>query len=418
MHLKHSTNFQVLSIVRTLYFQVWPFTGNRACFSATIFIMSHERIFFLHKKVFRRHLSAFLFAVPLLILLFCSGIPAAEEFFNIEARRWVEAENIFRSDSHWQGGDGATSIDLGNGRVLWLFGDSFIDIAGTGSRRSSDLVRNSLAVQTGYDPSTASMKFFWNMREGKPGAFFAHKGDKWFWPASGIMLGRHLIIFLMEIRTAENELGFEACGWKAVWIDNPEEEPDRWKLTYLISPQMKGLVVGSGNPLLEKGFLTVFAADSSDRAVYLVRWPESSAATGTLTNPQWWAGDRAGWERKKNVRPERIISDGQMEFSVQYQAQLGRYLQVQTLSVMNPCLTMASAKSLTGPWSTKTCFFTPGEQGSPELLIYAGKSHPALKGADMVFTYVVNTTKEDSLLDDMSIYFPVMLKGRIVCDQR
>jgi len=39
-----------------------------------------------------------------------------------------------------------------------------------------------------------------------------------------------------------------------------------------------------------------------------------------------------------------------------------------------------------------------------------------LKGADMVFTYVANTTKEDKLLNDTGIYFPVMLKGRIVRD--
>jgi hypothetical protein len=84
---------------------------------------------------------------------------------------------------------------------------------------------------------------------------------------------------------------------------------------------------------------------------------------------------------------------------------------------MNPCLAMASAVSMTGPWSAQTCFFTPHEQGSPKLLIYAGKSHPMLKGADMVFTYVVNTTKEDLLFNDMSIYFPTMLKGRIVSDR-
>jgi hypothetical protein len=50
------------------------------------------------------------------------------------------------------------------------------------------------------------------------------------------------------------------------------------------------------------------------------------------------------------------------------------------------------------------------------MMIYAGKSHPMLIGADMVFTYVVNTTKEKMLLEDMSIYFPIMLKGQITAD--
>ncbi len=143
--------------------------------------------------------------------------------YRIEAARWEAAEKIFRSDPRWLGGDGAASVDLGHGRVLWLFGDSFIDPSGSGSRRTSDLVRNSIAVQTGYDPTNASMQFAWKMKDGKPAAFFARQGENWFWPASGIMVGNRLLIFLMEVGTAGNELGFEARGWKAVLINNPQE---------------------------------------------------------------------------------------------------------------------------------------------------------------------------------------------------
>ncbi len=348
--------------------------------------------------------------------------PAAQEVaapWRIEATRWEEAERIFHGDPRWQGGDGATAIDLGGGRVLWLFGDSFIDPSASGSRSLSMLARNSIAIQTGYDPSTADMKFYWKTNGSKPAAFFAAKGDSWYWPASGIMLGRHLIVFLMEIQaTKKNALGFETRGWKAVWIDNPQDDPDRWRLTYLISPQRQGLLVGSGNPIVVDGFLQVFAADETDRAVYLVRWPVSRARTGTLTAPQWWMGGKAGWAAGKDnrARPERIFAEGQMEFTVEYLPSEKRYLQIQTLSVMNPCLAWATAHATTGPWSEKKCFFTPAEQGRPDIVIYAGKSHPMLKGSDMVFTYVANTTKEDKLLNDMSIYFPVMLKGRIVRD--
>ncbi|MEN6475027.1 MAG: hypothetical protein ABFD81_13515 [Syntrophaceae bacterium] len=338
--------------------------------------------------------------------------------WRIEATRWEEAEKIFHGDPRWLGGDGATAVDLGAGRVLWLFGDSFIDTQSTGSRSLSALARNSIAIQTGYDPSVAGMKFYWNTKDGKPAAFFAPKGDTWYWPASGIMLGRHLLIFLMEIGTSKNVLGFETRGWKAVWIDNPQEEPDRWNLTYLISPQRQGLLVGSGNPLLVDGFLQVFAAAEKDRSVYLVRWPVRLARTGTLTGPQWWAGEKAGWMGHKEgaAKPRRISAEGQMEFTVEYLPREKRYLQVQTLSVMNPCLAFAVAPATTGPWSEKSCFCTPAEQGRPDILIYAGKSHPMLTGADMVFTYVANTTREDKLLNDMSIYFPIMLKGRIVKD--
>ncbi|MEW6332656.1 MAG: DUF5005 domain-containing protein, partial [Thermodesulfobacteriota bacterium] len=192
----------------------------------------------------------------------------------IEAARWPEAEKLFRSDVRWRGGDGASSVDLGDGRVLWLFGDSFIDPSRSGVRRASDLVRNSIAIQTGYDPASAAIRFAWKMKGGKPAAFFERPGKNWFWPASGVMVGKRLLIFLMEVGTAANELGFEARGWKAVLIHNPQADPDRWRLTYLISPQRSALIVGSGTPLWEGGFLNVFATDGRDGAVYLVRWPE------------------------------------------------------------------------------------------------------------------------------------------------
>jgi hypothetical protein len=106
-----------------------------------------------------------------------------------------------------------------------------------------------------------------------------------------------------------------------------------------------------------------------------------------------------------------------MEFTVEYASGLGRYLRVQTGDFLNPCLAFATALALTGPWSASACFFSPPEQGSPELLIYAGKSHPMLAGADMVFSYVVNTTSFDRIFSDMTIYFPILLKGRILTDQ-
>jgi hypothetical protein len=343
------------------------------------------------------------------------GISTEPPAFRIEARRWEEAEKIFHSDPRWLGGDGATSVDLGDGRLLWLFGDSFIDLTGAGVRRATDFVRNSIAIQTGYDPSKARMQFFWKMKGPEPAAFFTRSGESWLWPSSGIMVGKRLLIFLMKIQKAENELGFDVSGWKAVWIENPGKTPDQWKLTWLISPQQDNLIVGSGNPILENGFLFVFAADSRNRDVYLVRWSEEAARAGTLTAPRWWAGDHAGWAgpEDRGSEPRRIMEKGQMEFTVEYSPERKTYLQVQTLDIMDPCVAFSTAGSITGPWSSRACFFAPPEKGIAGNLIYAGKSHPMLSGSEMVFTYVVNSTKEENLLKDMSIYFPVVLKGRI-----
>jgi hypothetical protein len=103
-----------------------------------------------------------------------------------------------------------------------------------------------------------------------------------------------------------------------------------------------------------------------------------------------------------------------MEFTVHYSPLLKQFLQIQTRSFQDPSMALRAATDITGPWSPLQNFYKPIEAGQPNLIIYAGKSHPELTGADIVFTYVVNSTDYGRLLRDHRIYYPVFLKGHIV----
>jgi hypothetical protein len=81
-----------------------------------------------------------------------------------------------------------------------------------------------------------------------------------------------------------------------------------------------------------------------------------------------------------------------MEFIVHYEPRLTGFLQIQTKSLQEPSMAMRWAASLYGPWSPMKDFYRPVEAGQSDTLIYAGKSHPYLTGADIIFTYAVNTT--------------------------
>ena len=83
------------------------------------------------------------------------------------ATPWQEADFLFRGDRQWVGGDGAYSIDLENGSVLWLFADSVIDPSASHSRKSDNatMISNTVAIQKGYDPSTAEITFYWQTCE-------------------------------------------------------------------------------------------------------------------------------------------------------------------------------------------------------------------------------------------------------------
>ena len=68
----------------------------------------------------------------------------AEEFA-MRGVAWPEADQLFRRDTRWRGSDAANSIDLGEGRVLWTFGDSFVDnnpVAAQRQRKTARFIRN------------------------------------------------------------------------------------------------------------------------------------------------------------------------------------------------------------------------------------------------------------------------------------
>ena len=67
--------------------------------------------------------------------LFCCPATASD-LPCFDATTWPEADALFLGDDYWIGADGASSVDLGDGRTLWLFADTWVDPSGARSRRS------------------------------------------------------------------------------------------------------------------------------------------------------------------------------------------------------------------------------------------------------------------------------------------
>src|SRR5438552_14633818 len=102
---------------------------------------------------------------------------------------WPEADRLFHQDPLWLGADGAYSIDLGAGRSLWLFGDTFVATSPAALRTESSMPRNTIAVQEGRNPASATMRFFWGSNAaGKPTSFFPDGPNGWIWPCDGVRL--------------------------------------------------------------------------------------------------------------------------------------------------------------------------------------------------------------------------------------
>lgn len=328
------------------------------------------------------------------------------------ATPWREADKLFRSDPNWLGADGAFSIDLGSDRVLWLFGDTFVARKPGDARRVAAFVRNTVAIQTGYDPSHASMKFYWRTTKGAPAEIFESQGKIWMWPSSGIRVGNRLLLFCSRIATdhTKNSLGFQSAGWVAFLVSNPEDEPTAWSLQKVMDG--RGKIVLASSILREGNFVYLVGVSDPNHDLYLARLSAKAVEQGSLGALEWWSGQH--WQPSESSS-KPVIREAATEASVQRDPRGAGFLEINSQGFGATNIVMRCALHLEGPWSAPQEIYRPPESNAPDAFVYAGKSHPELKGADLVITYAANESDE-KLATDMSIYFPRFVRVQLAHD--
>lgn len=329
-----------------------------------------------------------------------------------EAAAWREADQLFRSDSHWLGADVASSVALGKDRILWMFGDTLIDPSGSGSRKNSTMVSNSVAIQTGSDPSKSTIDFYWgNDSDENTTAMFPDRGDESLWFGSGVRVEDRLLLFFSRtIRNTGTGLGFQSVGGAAVVIENPDAEPSAWVVRPLDMPTNHlGIALGFAASFRLGDY--VYALGSQDpvksHPVFAARWPSDLARQGKLLEPEWWAGDRIGWVPDASSTSRwPLFENGQSELTIHYDETAQRFLSVHTKGFGHADVMMRASPTLTGTWSKPQIVYRPPENNRPVIWIYAGKAHPELTGADLVLTYATNTPQFADVIDGDPIYYP------------
>jgi uncharacterized protein DUF4185 len=322
------------------------------------------------------------------------------------ASPWPQADKLFHSDPLWLGADGAFSVDLSNHRVLWLFSDTFVAHHPGEDRKHAAFLHNTVAIQSGYDPSQASIRFYWRHAKQGPSEIFPSEENEWMWPLSGIRIGNRLLLFCTRVAAdnAKGSLGFKTVGWNAFWVTNPNSEPSLWKL--------KDAAKSTGNKMMasavlqEGSFVYLFGESEPQHDLYLARVNATALAAGRFGPLQWWSGNR--WQTSATSRhPVQLAAA--TETSVQRDPARNGFIEIYSRGFGATDIVMRRAQSLTGPWSPPRSIYRPPESSAPGAFVYAGKSHPELKGADLVLTYAANGPIE-KVLKDMGLYFPRFVK--------
>jgi hypothetical protein len=323
---------------------------------------------------------------------------------------WPEADPLFRNDPSWIGADAAYSVDLGGGRILWLFGDSFIAKSAARSRSNSWFVRNSVAIQSGSaDPSSAQVSFAWRSTSGQASSFFPESGSHWFWPLGGVRLASRLVLFLLEEKSVTTGLGFESVVTRIFFVTNPDDPPLNWVLVDGNLPAFSFPIAFGAAVVRDGSYVYAFGdKEPGDHSVYLARFDVAALDAGDASSPLFFAGGT--WVKSPASAPDvifpstSILDNPPTEFSVQKRAD-GSWLAVHTVGFGATSIAVRTAPAPTGPWSLPCLTFTPPESGKAGVLVYAAKAHPELGGGSILITYATNGGLAQ-VVSDMSLYFP------------
>jgi hypothetical protein len=329
-----------------------------------------------------------------------------------------ELERLFREGTNgWLGGDCAFSTPLREGRILWLFGDSFVspDPAAR-SRAGSHIVANTIAIQSGH-----KLRFWWKEGEGGPTAFFSSPelpGRSW--PLSAIRLGEALAVLAVRVVTVDpNQVtGFRIVGHEVYWVSNPDDEPHRWQMTLQQLPWSERTGTYGSWLLAHQGYLYIYGFLRHFRSWFKEVWtlvariPLEDAHR--LLKPERWEyldGERGRWH-KDPAAARAVLSKGATEFSVSYLPELGKFVLVAASWQRGNPIQLRVADTPYGPFSDAvTVFVCPEALKNRRYFCYAAKAHPELASdsAELVVSYAVNSRRLEDCFQDEDVYYPRFL---------
>lgn len=355
-------------------------------------------------------------AVMLSAIVSASSQPATS---GPTGRAFVGADRLFHRDVRWLGADGALSVPLSNARTLWLFGDTFVARSNAHVRSESTMVRNTVAIQAGDDPRTASMAFAWRKKaDGSPASFFPERGQRWYWPGHGMRLAEGpLVIFLNAIvGTPGKGLGFASAGYALAVINNPDAAAATWEPRIVETPPSAFDAVPA-TALVRDGAHVVALAIRQEgvHAGALVRYSAASLAQGDIGRAEWWTGDGRGWVPEAALGsggPAFVMDDAGSECSVHWDARMKSFIHIASYGFGASTIGLRTAPALTGPWSSPVVVYRPPESDGTRPFVYAAKAHPELvgpKATDLVVTYATNSLNFSDLLtrtDKRFLYWP------------
>ena len=352
------------------------------------------------------------------VLLALMAQPAPSVPFEVMSAKPASAlTQQFQQAEGWTGGDVAYSIPLGPDRTLWLFGDSFIGRIESGRRVAARMIHNAVAWQSLKEHKTP-LRFFWDQSGKEPAALLRPTAkETWYWPADGVLVDSKLYLFCKVVRRkAEGAPGFE-FDWFAnelLRIDNPREEPGKWKVERCRLPEGKeALRLGvaclcDGDYLYAYGLFPASACKPLHMPLGVARLHKDKLTALDMKGWQYWChgpNDEHWSDKPADLVP--LFTDGAPELSVSRVRGIDGWVAVYTPIGIGTEIAVRHAPKPWGPWSRRLSVYRSPDPGA-KVFTYGVKAHPelSLRDGQLFITFCRNIGALADHMRKPEIYFP------------
>jgi len=308
------------------------------------------------------------------------------------------------------GGDGTYSIDLKDGRSLFLMGDSFIGPVTNGARSMSDhMFRNTYIL---YDNGKVSALYGVNGEKTSaavpPGVTNEHQ--KWYWPGHGFVKDGRLFVF--QTLMYQGEAGM--WGFRYETTDILEYSLPSIELVKTTRIPFEGSTdIHYGMAVHEDGdFIYIYAQADVDNS-----WnPVSDAlvARTTIGNlyTRWEYYNGSGWSANS---ADAVKMAGLSSVAISSQFNVfklnGKYVLLSQDKRFNSgeIYTFIS-DTPHGPWYNKQLVYKIQDGNKPGLFTYNAMAHPQFQKDGMILiSYNINNEDFVKQHEDVSTYRPRFL---------
>jgi hypothetical protein len=320
----------------------------------------------------------------------------------------------------WLGGDGISSVALGDGRILWLFGDTFVGSQTDRDRTHAKMIANSAGLSECRENGW-SIEYSWR-QDTEPRAIFASaRGEEKYWPMSGVLRDNgEVLIFLARVRTVKkgDPFGFRLEGADIAVLRPENSPPQNWPMQ--IVPIYAGTEWIIGSSAIRRGdTILLLAAKQTPTKEGSVMALFKLAAAGDAFKLQA-LNEHGTWHTFPGIRPRELFADGSSEAGLAMDAEQKWLLVHSQGGFAAPQIMLRYATDLEGPWSAASPIARYAEMtiGDPlfrsGVFCYAAKAHPEFSNGNSLFvTYACNSADERILEQDLTIYRPRIIRVNV-----